>query len=168
MEKSLKKMLCGGNYQLETPLGNWTHDQIWKYNWQWYISTHRKYLYQKMKDWRWYRCLQKPHLHRLYFNSPSVLSSIPTGGLFRSSIVKQRGGFFLKNYSHKYGTNLRGQERMFTLGILSFKYPQINWFLSYLSSSNNTDLLLDSIKKVKALEVSDGSFFPFKEVGSCA
>ena len=57
---------------------------------------------------------------------------------------------------------------MFTLGMLSFKYPKINWFLSHLSSSNNTDILFDSIKKGKTLAVNDGSFFPFEEVGSCA
>ena len=68
----------------------------------------------------------------------------------------------MKNYSHKYGTNLWDQEIMFTLGMLSFKDPQINWFLSHLSSSNDTDLLFDSIKKGKALAVSDGSFFHSK------
>ena len=88
--------------------------------------------------------------------------------LLRSSVAKQRGGWFLKNYSRKHETHHKDQERMFTIGKLSFRYPQINWFLSHLSSSRNTELLLDSIKNGKALAVSDGSFFPLEEVSSCA
>ena len=86
--KLLKKIFCGGNDQLEVALGNWTHEQIWKDNWQWYVSTDRRYLYQKMNDGRWYRYLQKPHLHRLYFNRPSVLDAMPIDNLLRSSVAK--------------------------------------------------------------------------------
>ena len=166
--KLLKRVFCGGNDQLEVPLGNWTHDQIWKDNWQWFISTDKKYLYQKMNDGKWYRYLQKPHLHRLYFSRTSVLSDMPNVNILRSSVAKQKGGWFLKNYSRKYETNVKDQERMLTIGKLIFKYPQVNWFLSHLSSSCNTEILLECIKNGVALAVSDGSFFPLEEVGSCA
>lgn len=72
-----------------------------------------------------------------------------------------------ENYSCKHETDLKDQERMCALGKLSFKYPQINWFLSYLSLSNNTEIMIDSIKNGTALIVSDESFFPFEEVDLC-
>ena len=51
---------------------------------------------------------------------------------------------------------------------ISFKYPQIDWIISHLISSNNTNTLLDSILNGHALAVSDGSFSPLEEVGACA
>ena len=84
---------------------------------------------------------------------------------FAPRLLSKEVDYFLKNYSYKHGTSLKDQERIFTLGVLSFKYPQINWFLSHLSSSNNTDLLFGSIKKGKSLAVSDGSFFSIRRGG---
>ena len=44
----MKKVFRGGTFRLETPLGNWNHNQTWTANWQWYVSSDRYYLYHRM------------------------------------------------------------------------------------------------------------------------
>ena len=59
-------------------------------------------------------------------------------------------------------------EDVTTFDVVSISAPKVDWFMHRLNSSPSTSKLLSSLVDGSALGVSDGSYFPHEQIGSCA
>ena len=56
---------------------------------------------------------------------------------------------------------------LITFDAIELSQPDVNWFNTHLTSSDTTSRLKACLIDGTAVGVSDGSYFPIEEVGSC-
>ena len=167
--KLLKNIFSSGDQVLQVPLGAWntTSQQQWIHNWDYFVSDDRQFLYMNKGQSTWHRFLKKPHSHRAFHTAPLIIYSDPTDISTRVSVTQTRDTFHITSFS---STSRQPIAPCTTIHIdqLHLFEPKLNWFMSYLTSSESTSNLLLHLNHGTAIGVSDGSYYMTHNVGSCA
>ena len=83
-------------------------------------------------------------------------------------MVERKQNISLMNTSDISYKVEKNEDTLQYINAISYKPPQIDWFMKNIKSSKSTTHLKECIINVSALAVSDGSFFPLTNTGSCA
>ena len=97
-----------------------------------------------------------------------TLHELPSEDVRRANIKKYTTFLQLTSSSSWYHRNPDPVEPIFSCDAISLTNPPIDWFMKNIEASDNTSNLLSSLSHGSAIAVSDGSFFPEEQVGSCA
>jgi len=154
---------------LPTPLGSWrqmsTND--WTDNWDFFVTENRDFLYHKSRAKVWRRHLQRYNSHRAYFSQYLEVDQ-PTQDLLRVNVESSGDRITVISVSHRSLVLPPPPPQVLKFGAIRIRKPEISWFAKSISSSRHTNHLLLHILKGSAFAISDGSFFPISQTGSCA
>ena len=166
----MHKVFAARNFELPTPLGPWVSMSIqdWMHNWDYLLSSDREFLYHKQPNNHWRRHLKKEYSHRSYHSQSLVLHELPlSADMLRVTVNVTDTIISVLSTASKEPT-LPEDPDVLVFDIITVSVPKIQWFMSSLSSSPTTSILLDHIVKGTKVGVSDGSYFPTSQTGSCA
>ena len=156
------------NHLLYTPLLEWSVEGNWNENWDWFTSTEGEFLFHQITDGVWHRHLKIKGRHRSYHLQYMIFNEFPENTHYRASIHMAADSIRLLNTSSPTNDSSQEEEEVTSFDVVSISAPKVNWFMHRLKSSDTTSKLLSSLIDGSALGVSDGSYFPQEQVGSCA
>ena len=161
----LKHIFSVGNFRLITPLGSWIHG-LSDCNWDWYTGRDN-FLYHRLGKDLWERHLIKVNCHHTYHTESLLLQEDPITPLCKASISHMGDRIYLLNTSNMISTTSNDTGLHATYDEITTSPPSVDWFMNYISHSSSTGQLLSSLQNGTAVAVSDGSYYPDTQIGSC-
>ena len=132
------------------------------------MTNDKEFLYHRQENNNWRRHLQKPNSHRSYYITYLELEGVPLVELDRASISRHRNSLAVISISKQAAVSTTPIPIVHTFGDIDLTTLKVDWFMKFLSSSYRTDKLWTYLLDGKAYAVSDGSYFPCKQIGVCA
>ena len=168
--KFVRKVFVLDSKYLLKQLGPWIPMEItaWRESWDYFLSPDKELLWHRIDSDKWSRHLRKPHSRRSYFVEHLVQREHPQIELFRTTVSITPHTLVVTSTSTRNSSNPTHDSNFLHFGRIQVKKPTIDWFMNNISSSTSTNLLFKHILKGSAIGVSDGSYFPFEKLGSCA
>ena len=168
--KFVKRIFCINNTHLVQQLGPWKPMEYtgWISTWDYYTTPDREFLFHKISEDTWRRHLIKPNSRRSYHTQFLDMPPPRDTVLLRASIKASNHTLIIISLSSWSPPTVPTDHDYISFGNIRVKIPQIDWFMQNISSSTSTDHLLGHILTGSAITVSDGSFFPQSNVGTCS
>ena len=109
----------------------------------------------------------KANCHHTYYTASLLLHEEPTTSLCKASISHMGDRIYLLSASSLDLTTPDVTRLYATYDAITTSHPPVDWFMNYISHSHSTDQLLSSLQNGTAIAVSDGSYYPDSQIGSC-
>ena len=163
----LRWIYSATNLHLVQPLGYWLHKDEWVQTWCWIVSSCKQFLYHQINENTWHRHLLQEHSHHTFYVQFMTLHSAPVDELLRASVKETKHAIQLLNSSTVQQTYTTNHPEVHTYADLNIHWPPLDWFMKNITHSKCTSKLNKSLHDGSALAVSDGSYYPVQQVGSC-
>ena len=124
---------------LSEPLGEWKLMPIsdWVSQWDWFIDKNTRQLYHHKNNSSWVEHRNRVHTHYSYEINYRVCALVPSGDLLRASVSHLHDRILIRNTAPRL--NIVTEEDTFIIfDEVILKNPKLDWFHSYISSSNKT------------------------------
>ena len=96
-----------------------------------------------------------------------TLTEAPTEALLRASVKVTKVSVYLLNSSAPQPPISTSHLVLHTYGAIVIEETSLDWCMNNITHSTSTSKLHTSLLDNSALPVSDGSYFPVQQVGSC-
>ena len=131
----LKWLFPLNNYNLYSPLAEWSSTNDWKSNWDWYTSGGGEFIFHHVGENKWHRHLKVSTSHRAYHKQYMTLNQAPTDLNFRASIHLLGNSIRLLNTSSPSNGVISEAEDIIAFDVVSLSKPKVDWFMHRLNSS---------------------------------